>query len=252
MVQSLPCPLDSDCLVGIDPEQPAKGTASVEAAGARGLPSCPADPQRDYKLYLSTPDKQSKADAAKALGFPEGWLASVFKYPPHVKGGKRHSLRLRSPDGRTFFSINKAKQYFGGEDPLAERGGGAEGKADADAHGPGAAEAEKRGRKRVRRASPVMKPEKAADAPSHSASTVGKPDEAITAPRHEEAAKAHYRACMSGIIAAGTEDEAWVMAHPLFTKLMRGYPLPISEQEILALRAYTPREYGGDADVRYF
>lgn len=57
---------------------------------------------------------------------------------------------------------------------------------------------------------------------------------------------------MSSAITPGSEDEQWIRNHPLYKKLMRGYPLPISEQEILALKAYTPKEYGGDAELRYF
>lgn len=53
-------------------------------------------------------------------------------------------------------------------------------------------------------------------------------------------------------IPPGSEEESWVLGHPLWSKIARrGYPLPISEREILALRAYTPREHGGSADVRY-
>jgi len=48
------------------------------------------------------------------------------------------------------------------------------------------------------------------------------------------------------------EDERWIRTHPLWIKFARrGYPIPISEREVLALRAYTPTEYGGTADIRY-
>mmetsp|Transcript_32050 Transcript_32050/g.89268 ORF Transcript_32050/g.89268 Transcript_32050/m.89268 type:complete len:337 (-) Transcript_32050:43-1053(-) len=53
-------------------------------------------------------------------------------------------------------------------------------------------------------------------------------------------------------IPPGSAEESWVLRHPLWTKMARrGYPLPISEREILALRSYTPREHGGTADIRY-
>lgn len=54
------------------------------------------------------------------------------------------------------------------------------------------------------------------------------------------------------IIVPGSEDERWVRNHPLYIKItQRGYPLPFGEREILALKAYTPCEYGGDAVVGY-
>eukprot|EP00929_Paragymnodinium_shiwhaense_P067424 TRINITY_DN33940_c0_g1_i2.p1 TRINITY_DN33940_c0_g1~~TRINITY_DN33940_c0_g1_i2.p1 ORF type:complete len:296 (-),score=63.41 TRINITY_DN33940_c0_g1_i2:635-1522(-) len=53
-------------------------------------------------------------------------------------------------------------------------------------------------------------------------------------------------------IEPGSEDEKWVLNHPLFDKLVnRGYPLPFGFREILALKGYTPKQYGGDATVRY-
>eukprot|EP00442_Polarella_glacialis_P053353 CAMPEP_0115078624 /NCGR_PEP_ID=MMETSP0227-20121206/17653_1 /TAXON_ID=89957 /ORGANISM="Polarella glacialis, Strain CCMP 1383" /LENGTH=579 /DNA_ID=CAMNT_0002466031 /DNA_START=54 /DNA_END=1794 /DNA_ORIENTATION=+ len=46
------------------------------------------------------------------------------------------------------------------------------------------------------------------------------------------------------------EDQAWVRSHPLYIKIHeRGYPLPFGDREILALRAFTPREFGGEADL---
>lgn len=49
-------------------------------------------------------------------------------------------------------------------------------------------------------------------------------------------------------IVPGSEEELWLRRHPLYIKLtQRGYPLPIGEFEILALKKFTPVEYGGDA-----
>uniref|UniRef100_A0A7S1FCB1 Uncharacterized protein n=1 Tax=Noctiluca scintillans TaxID=2966 RepID=A0A7S1FCB1_NOCSC len=49
---------------------------------------------------------------------------------------------------------------------------------------------------------------------------------------------------------AGSAEENWVRNHPLYIKItQRGYPLPIGEKEILALRAYTPQEFGGEAQA---
>lgn len=54
-------------------------------------------------------------------------------------------------------------------------------------------------------------------------------------------------------VVPGSEDASWITGHPLFIKInQRGYPLPIGEQEILALRDFTPRAYGGTADIRFF
>jgi len=40
-----------------------------------------------------------------------------------------------------------------------------------------------------------------------------------------------------------SEEECWVRAHPLWRKMtLRGYPLPISDREVFALRAYTPQK----------
>lgn len=47
-------------------------------------------------------------------------------------------------------------------------------------------------------------------------------------------------------------DQEWLTNHPLYVKLQRGYPIPIGDQDILALRAFTPRGRGGDADFTFY
>lgn len=48
-------------------------------------------------------------------------------------------------------------------------------------------------------------------------------------------------------------DRAWIQKHPLYIKIhKRGYPLPIGDREILSLRAFTPVQFGGEANMRYF
>eukprot|EP00746_Dinoflagellata_sp_MGD_P164726 gnl/MRDRNA2_/MRDRNA2_93547_c0_seq1.p1 gnl/MRDRNA2_/MRDRNA2_93547_c0~~gnl/MRDRNA2_/MRDRNA2_93547_c0_seq1.p1 ORF type:complete len:240 (+),score=64.74 gnl/MRDRNA2_/MRDRNA2_93547_c0_seq1:55-774(+) len=48
-------------------------------------------------------------------------------------------------------------------------------------------------------------------------------------------------------IPPGSEMEKWLKSHPLHDKIRRrGYPLPIGDFEILQLRAFTPKRYGGE------
>mmetsp|Transcript_35502 Transcript_35502/g.65695 ORF Transcript_35502/g.65695 Transcript_35502/m.65695 type:complete len:194 (-) Transcript_35502:2-583(-) len=61
-----------------------------------------------------------------------------------------------------------------------------------------------------------------------------------------------FRPLRESGIQPGSEEEQWVLDHPLFHKIERGYPLPIGAIEILALKAFTPREYGGSADINAF
>eukprot|EP00438_Fugacium_kawagutii_P018376 Skav208995 [mRNA] locus=scaffold2686:135171:139560:- [translate_table: standard] len=47
-------------------------------------------------------------------------------------------------------------------------------------------------------------------------------------------------------------DREWLTNHPLYIKIQRGYPIPIGDQDILALRAFTPKEMGGDGDFTFY
>mmetsp|Transcript_76653 Transcript_76653/g.228471 ORF Transcript_76653/g.228471 Transcript_76653/m.228471 type:complete len:219 (+) Transcript_76653:49-705(+) len=62
----------------------------------------------------------------------------------------------------------------------------------------------------------------------------------------------HAQAPLDKMILPGSADETWVRSHPLFVKIAdRGYPLPFGEREILALKSYTPKQYGGDAEITF-
>mmetsp|Transcript_5944 Transcript_5944/g.13080 ORF Transcript_5944/g.13080 Transcript_5944/m.13080 type:complete len:187 (+) Transcript_5944:94-654(+) len=51
-------------------------------------------------------------------------------------------------------------------------------------------------------------------------------------------------------IEPGSEEDRWLRSHPIYIKMtQRGYPLPIGELELLALQEFTPRAYGGRADI---
>mmetsp|Transcript_90427 Transcript_90427/g.292707 ORF Transcript_90427/g.292707 Transcript_90427/m.292707 type:complete len:318 (-) Transcript_90427:97-1050(-) len=66
------------------------------------------------------------------------------------------------------------------------------------------------------------------------------------------AASAVEEAPLHQLIEPGSDDERWVRNHPLYIKIMqRGYPLPFGDLEILALKHYTPKQYGGDAEVSF-
>ena len=48
-------------------------------------------------------------------------------------------------------------------------------------------------------------------------------------------------------------DHKWLTTHPLYIKIHeRGYPIPIGDQDILSLKAFTPTDMGGDCDFTYF
>lgn len=47
-------------------------------------------------------------------------------------------------------------------------------------------------------------------------------------------------------------DGEWLRNHPLYFKMhQRNYPIPIGDQDILALKAFTPKEMGGDACLEF-
>ena len=47
-------------------------------------------------------------------------------------------------------------------------------------------------------------------------------------------------------------DSDWLTNHPLNLKIhQRNYPVPIGAQDILALKAFTPKEMGGDACLEF-
>lgn len=48
-------------------------------------------------------------------------------------------------------------------------------------------------------------------------------------------------------------DREWLTNHPLYIKIHHhGYPLPFGDQDILALKAFTPKESGGEADFTFY
>lgn len=48
-------------------------------------------------------------------------------------------------------------------------------------------------------------------------------------------------------------DYQWLTTHPLYIKIHeRGYPIPIGDQDILSLKAFTPTDMGGDCDFTYY
>ena len=48
-------------------------------------------------------------------------------------------------------------------------------------------------------------------------------------------------------------DREWLVNHPLYIKIHdKGYPIPIGDQDILALKAFTPKELGGSADIIFY
>ncbi|CAK8987533.1 unnamed protein product [Durusdinium trenchii] len=48
-------------------------------------------------------------------------------------------------------------------------------------------------------------------------------------------------------------DLQWLTKHPLYTKIHeRGYPIPIGDQDILALKPFTPKAFGGDAELNFY
>mmetsp|Transcript_65922 Transcript_65922/g.132364 ORF Transcript_65922/g.132364 Transcript_65922/m.132364 type:complete len:269 (+) Transcript_65922:86-892(+) len=63
----------------------------------------------------------------------------------------------------------------------------------------------------------------------------------------------YSQAPLDKMIVPGSADEAWVRNHPLFKQIAHcGYPHPFGEREILALKSYTPKQYGGDAELTFY
>ncbi|CAJ1392132.1 unnamed protein product [Effrenium voratum] len=69
--------------------------------------------------------------------------------------------------------------------------------------------------------------------------------------RKRQLASGPQRCCFD-LSKLSDDDREWLTKHPLYDKIhRRGYPLPFGDQEILALRAFTPRELGGTADLSF-
>lgn len=75
-----------------------------------------------------------------------------------------------------------------------------------------------------------------------------------TVPMARRARRRHVSGPPSGLTLSKltVADRAWLQNHPLYIKIhQRGYPIPLGDQDILALKAFTPKEMGGDADFSF-